>query len=105
MNDLRLPQLICCNVGVRHIGPMLYKHARSHSVSIVLILIFLSSLPGCERSSQRFIPLRDAGGSDSLDLALDTVTGQTCISASKERFDKSNSPDTPFCTDLYRQSK
>ena len=65
---------------------------------IVKILAALMFLPmvGCSRQSQRFVPFVE---DDSI-LALDTQTGQTCVSYKRASLPDGGTP-MPYCMDLY----
>jgi len=72
------------------------------SIVKVWALCLLLSLLGCERPYQRFVPFTG----DNASTALDTKTGQSCITLPKEGFAKgSQNGNFPFCYDLYKQSK
>jgi hypothetical protein len=62
----------------------------------ILAAAMLLTMVGCSRQSQRFIPFVE----DDTILALDTQTGQTCVS-----YKRTALPDAgtlmPYCMDLY----
>lgn len=55
---------------------------------------------------QRFVPFPNGGDTPNMSFALDTKTGQTCITESKAWIDEETRKDTgnsrPFCYDLYK---
>jgi hypothetical protein len=62
----------------------------------ILAAVMLLPMAGCSRQSQRFVPFVE----DNTILALDTQTGQTCVS-----YKRTTPPDAtmpmPYCMDLY----
>ncbi len=62
----------------------------------ILAAVMLLAMVGCSGQSQRFVPFVE----DNTILALDTQTGQTCVS-----YKQTTPPDTgnpmPYCMDLY----
>jgi len=68
----------------------------------------LIGITACERPYQRFVPLRGNDGSDILTEALDTKTGQVCITVPKTFSNTKVVADeegAPFCVDIYNQYK
>jgi hypothetical protein len=61
-----------------------------------LAAITLLVMVGCSRQSQRFVPFVE----DDTILALDTKTGQTCVSYKQASMPKGGTP-MPYCVDLY----
>jgi hypothetical protein len=59
-------------------------------------VVLLLGIAGCSRQSQRFVPFVE----DDTILALDTKTGQTCVSYKEVALDKDGTP-MPYCVDLY----
>jgi hypothetical protein len=51
---------------------------------------------GCSGQSQRFVPFVE----DNTILALDTETGQTCVSYKRASLPDAGTP-MPYCMDLY----
>ncbi len=62
----------------------------------ILAAITLLALVGCSEQSQRFVPFVE----DDTILALDTKTGQTCVSYKQASLSKGGTP-MPYCVDLY----
>ena len=62
----------------------------------ILAAIALLVMVGCSRQSQRFVPFVE----DDTILALDTKTGQTCVSYKQASMPKGGTP-MPYCVDLY----
>ena len=62
----------------------------------ILAAISLLMMVGCSRQSQRFVPFVE----DDTILALDTKTGQTCVSYKQVALPKGGTP-MPYCVDLY----
>jgi hypothetical protein len=62
----------------------------------ILAAVLLLGVTGCSQQSQRFIPFVE----DDTILALDTKTGQTCVSY-KEAAMTSDGTPMPYCVDLY----
>lgn len=59
-------------------------------------------ISACERPYQRFVPF----SGDNASTALDTKTGQSCITLPKAGFAKnSQNGSFPFCADLYKETK
>jgi hypothetical protein len=56
----------------------------------------LLGVAGCSHQSQRFVPFVE----DDTILALDTKTGQTCVSYKEAAPAKDGAP-MPYCVDLY----
>jgi hypothetical protein len=61
-----------------------------------LAAFILLAMVGCSRQSQRFVPFVE----DDTILALDTKTGQTCVSYKQASMPKGGTP-MPYCVDLY----
>ena len=71
--------------------------AVSHGGQVrILAAIALLAMVGCSRQSQRFVPFVE----DDTILALDTKTGQTCVSYKQASMPKGGTP-MPYCVDLY----
>jgi hypothetical protein len=64
---------------------------------ILAIGLALITLAGCAKPVQRFVPI----GNGSL-MALDTKTGQECLSISKAEVDPKDPGTYPMCVDLYQ---
>ncbi|MGC2403385.1 MAG: hypothetical protein WA510_26580 [Acidobacteriaceae bacterium] len=62
----------------------------------ILAAVLLLGIVGCSRQSQRFVPFVE----DDTILALDTKTGQTCVSYKEAAMTKGGAP-MPYCVDLY----
>jgi predicted small lipoprotein YifL len=64
-----------------------------------LAAMLLLTVAGCSQSSPQFLPF---GDNDST-VALDTATGQTCVSYQKAATAKggTNVTGMPYCFDLY----
>jgi hypothetical protein len=62
----------------------------------ILAAVMLLGIVGCSRQSQRFVPFVE----DDTILALDTKTGQTCVSYKQAAYTKGGTP-MPYCVDLY----
>ena len=64
-----------------------------------LAALLLLTIAGCSQSSPQFLPF---GDNDST-VALDTETGQTCVSYQKVATAKggTNVTGVPYCFDLY----
>jgi len=62
----------------------------------ILAAITLLVMVGCSGRSQRFVPFVE----DDTILALDTKTGQTCVSYKQASMPKGGTP-MPYCVDLY----
>ena len=62
----------------------------------ILAAVLLLGIAGCSRQSQRFVPFVE----DDTILALDTKTGQTCVSYREAALTKGGTP-MPYCVDLY----
>jgi len=62
----------------------------------ILAAVVLVAMVGCSRQSQRFVPFVE----DENILALDTKTGQTCVSYKQAALTNSGTP-MPYCVDLY----
>ena len=62
----------------------------------ILAAIALLAMVGCSGRSQRFVPFVE----DDTILALDTKTGQTCVSYKQASMPKGGTP-MPYCVDLY----
>jgi uncharacterized protein YcfL len=62
----------------------------------ILAAVMLVVIVGCSRQSQRFVPFVE----DDNILALDTKTGQTCVSYKQPVLTNSGTP-MPKCVDLY----
>jgi hypothetical protein len=62
----------------------------------IVAAVMLLTLLGCSQQSQRFVPFVE----DDTILALDTKTGQTCVSYKQVALTKGGSP-MPYCVDLY----
>jgi hypothetical protein len=62
----------------------------------ILAAVMLLAMVGCSRQSQRFVPFVE----DDTILALDTQTGQTCVSYKQKSLPAGGTP-MPYCTDLY----
>jgi hypothetical protein len=62
----------------------------------ILAAVVLVAMVGCSRQSQRFVPFVE----DETILALDTKTGQTCVSYKQAALTNSGTP-MPYCVDLY----
>ena len=62
----------------------------------ILAAVLLLPTVGCSRQSQRFVPFVE----DNTILALDTQTGQTCVSYKRTSLPDANTP-MPYCMDLY----
>ena len=60
--------------------------------AVALLLL----ITGCSGQTQRFIPFVE----DDTILALDTKTGQTCVSYKEATMSKDGTP-MPYCVDLY----
>jgi hypothetical protein len=58
--------------------------------------VMLATIVGCSRQPQRFVPFVE----DDTILALDTKTGQTCVSYKQTTITASGTP-MPYCVDLY----
>jgi glucose dehydrogenase len=56
----------------------------------------LLAVVGCSQQSQRFVPFVE----DDTILALDTTTGQTCVSYKQAAVTKGGTA-MPYCFDLY----
>lgn len=70
---------------------------RSWGVNVkILAAVMLLSMAGCSRQSQRFVPFLE----DDTILALDTQTGQTCVSYKRTTLPDAGTP-MPYCMDLY----
>jgi hypothetical protein len=67
----------------------------------ILAAVLLLGIVGCSQQSQRFVPFVE----DETILALDTKTGQTCVSykeaALKEAALTKGGTPMPYCVDLY----
>jgi hypothetical protein len=61
----------------------------------ILAAIALLAMVGCSGRSQRFVPFVE----DDTILALDTKTGQTCVSYKQASMPKGGTP-MPYCVDL-----
>jgi hypothetical protein len=64
-------------------------------IATVLLLVI-----GCGPTSRRFVPLNGQP-----DFALDTETGQKCLSIPKVLVAGGDTGNIPFCYDLYKGSK
>jgi hypothetical protein len=62
----------------------------------ILAAILLLATVGCSQRSQRFEPFVE----DDTILAVDTKTGQTCVSYKEAALTKGGTP-MPYCVDLY----
>jgi glucose dehydrogenase len=62
----------------------------------ILAALLLLGVAGCSSQSQRFVPFVE----DDTILALDTQTGQTCVSYKEAAMTKGGTP-MPYCVDLY----
>jgi hypothetical protein len=62
----------------------------------IFAAIMLLAIVGCSGQSQRFVPFVD----DDTILALDTKTGQTCVSYKQAAMPQDGTP-MPYCVDLY----
>jgi hypothetical protein len=62
----------------------------------ILAAFMLLAMVGCSGRSQRFVPFVE----DDTILALDTKTGQTCVSYKQASMPKGGTP-MPYCVDLY----
>jgi hypothetical protein len=62
----------------------------------ILAAVMLLPMVGCSRQSQRFVPFVE----DNTILALDTQTGQTCVSYKRTTLPDAGTP-MPYCMDLY----
>jgi len=62
----------------------------------ILAGVMLLGIAGCSAQSQRFVPFVE----DDTILALDTKTGQTCVSYKETALPKGGTP-MPYCVDLY----
>jgi hypothetical protein len=70
---------------------------RSRGVNVkILAAVMLLTMVGCSRQSQRFVPFVE----DDTILALDTQTGQTCVSYKRTALRDAGTP-MPYCMDLY----
>lgn len=70
---------------------------RSSGMTVkILAAVMLLTIVGCSGQSQRFVPFVE---DDSI-LALDTKTGQTCVSYKRTTLPDSGTP-MPYCMDLY----
>ena len=70
---------------------------RAWSVNVkILAAVMLLAMVGCARQSQRFVPFVE----DNTILALDTQTGQTCVSYKQTTPPDAGTP-MPYCMDLY----
>jgi hypothetical protein len=70
---------------------------RSWSVNMkILAAAMLLPMVGCSGQSQRFVPFVE----DNTILALDTQTGQTCVSYKRTPQPDAGTP-MPYCMDLY----
>lgn len=70
---------------------------RSRGVPMkILAAVMLLLIVGCSRQSQRFVPFVE----DNTILALDTKTGQTCVSYKRASLPDAGTP-MPYCMDLY----
>jgi hypothetical protein len=70
---------------------------RSWSINVkILAAVMLLTMAGCSRQSQRFVPFVE----DNTILALDTQTGQTCVSYKRTTLPDTGTP-MPYCMDLY----
>jgi hypothetical protein len=62
----------------------------------IVAAVMLLAMVGCSRQTQRFVPFVE----DETILALDTKTGQTCVSYKQAALPKGGIP-MPYCVDLY----
>jgi hypothetical protein len=62
----------------------------------IFAAVMLLTMAGCSRQSQRFMPFVE----DDTILALDTQTGQTCVSYKRTAPPDAGTP-MPYCMDLY----
>jgi hypothetical protein len=62
----------------------------------ILAAVLSVTMVGCSRQSQRFVPFVE----DDNILAVDTKTGQTCVSYKQAALTKGGTP-MPYCVDLY----
>jgi hypothetical protein len=62
----------------------------------ILAAAMLLPMVGCSGESQRFVPFVE----DNTILALDTQTGQTCVSYKRTAPPDAGTP-MPYCMDLY----
>jgi hypothetical protein len=62
----------------------------------ILAPVMLMAMMGCSRQAQRFVPFVE----DDNILALDTKTGQTCVSYKQAALTNGGTP-MPYCVDLY----
>jgi hypothetical protein len=62
----------------------------------IFAAVMLLAIVGCSRQSQRFIPFVE----DNTILALDTQTGQTCVTYKQTTLQDARTP-IPYCMDLY----
>ena len=70
---------------------------RSWGINVkILAAVMLLLIVGCSRQSQRFVPFVE----DNTILALDTQTGQTCVSYKQTTPPDAGTP-MPYCMDLY----
>ncbi len=60
------------------------------------LLLVVVMLTGCCRPTQRFVP------TSTIELALDTKTGQECITYPKGVLAKGDLDTFPYCIDLYK---
>ena len=70
---------------------------RSWGINVkILAAVMLLTMVGCSRQSKRFVPFIE----DDTILALDTQTGQTCVSYKRTTPPDAGTP-MPYCMDLY----
>jgi hypothetical protein len=70
---------------------------RSGGIKVkILAAVMLLTMVGCSGQSERFVPFVE---DDSI-LALDTKTGQTCVSYKRPPLPDGGTP-MPYCMDLY----
>jgi hypothetical protein len=70
---------------------------RARGVNVkILAAVMLLPMVGCSGKSQRFVPFVE----DDTILALDTQTGQTCVSYKHTTPPAAGTP-MPYCIDLY----
>jgi hypothetical protein len=73
------------------------SHNRSCGIKVkILAAAMLLPMIGCSGQSQRFVPFVE----DNTILALDTETGQTCVSYKRTSLPGAGTP-MPYCMDLY----
>jgi hypothetical protein len=90
----RLPQSVIPRKGFsRSTGKVNFQSLKRVKI---LAAIALLAMVGCSGRSQRFVPFVE----DDTILALDTKTGQTCVSYKQASMPKGGTP-MPYCVDLY----